>query len=131
MQQAERPLSPHLQVYRPQLTSVLSISHRATGLALSVGMLLLVWWLLAAASGPEAYSHVSGFLSSWLGVLLLTGWTFSLFFHLCNGIRHLVWDVGHGFDLTTTYASGWAVVACSAGLTLVAVVAGAMQWTVR
>jgi succinate dehydrogenase / fumarate reductase, cytochrome b subunit len=131
MQRAERPLSPHLQVYRPQLTSVLSISHRATGLALSIGMLPLVWWLLAAASGPEAYGYAAGFFGSWLGVLLVIGWTFSLFFHLCNGIRHLVWDAGHGLDLPTTYASGWGVVACSAGLTLVAVVAGAMQWTAR
>jgi succinate dehydrogenase / fumarate reductase cytochrome b subunit len=128
MRPAGRPLSPHLQVYKPQLTSVISISHRATGLALSVGMIVLVWWLLAAAIGPAAYADVRGFLGSWLGILLLVGWTFSLFFHLCNGIRHLVWDTGHGLDLPTTYATGWAVVAVSAGLTVVAVIAGAMQW---
>jgi succinate dehydrogenase / fumarate reductase cytochrome b subunit len=129
MRQADRPLSPHLQVYKPQLTSVISISHRATGLALAVGALVVVWWLLAAASGPAAYAGVQCFLGSWIGVLLLVGWTFSLFFHLCNGIRHLVWDSGYGFDLKTTYATGWAVVAASAGLTLVAIVAGALQWS--
>jgi succinate dehydrogenase / fumarate reductase cytochrome b subunit len=128
MRPAGRPLSPHLQVYKPQLTSVLSISHRATGLALSVGMVVLVGWLLATAIGPEAYADVRGFLGSWIGIVLLVGWTFSLFFHLCNGVRHLVWDTGHGLDLPTTYATGWAVVAVSAGLTVVAIIAGAMQW---
>jgi succinate dehydrogenase / fumarate reductase cytochrome b subunit len=128
MRQADRPLSPHLQIYKPQLTSVLSISHRATGLALSVGTLLLSWWLLAAATGPEAYVQAQFFIGSWFGVLLLVGWTFSLFFHLCNGIRHLMWDSGHGLDLATTYATGWAVVASSAALTLIAVVAGLLQW---
>jgi len=128
MRQAGRPLSPHLQIYRPQITSVLSISHRVTGLALAVGTLLLVWWLLAAAAGPAAYAQAQAFLGSWLGVLLLVGWAYALFFHLCNGIRHLVWDAGHGFDITTTYATGWAVVAASAGLTLIAVVAGIVQW---
>lgn len=129
MRQADRPLSPHLQIYKPQLTSILSISHRATGLALSVGMVVLVWWLLAAAIGPDAYAQVQGFLGSWLGILLLIGWTYSLFFHLCNGIRHLVWDTGYGLDLPTTYASGWAVVAASAALTVIAIIAGALQWS--
>jgi succinate dehydrogenase / fumarate reductase cytochrome b subunit len=128
MPQPNRPLSPHLQVYRPQLTSVLSISHRATGVALAVGTLVLVWWLLAAAIGPSAYAAVQGFMGSWLGILLLIGWAYSLFYHLCNGIRHLAWDTGYGLDLPTTYASGWAVVAVSAGLTVIAVVAAAMQW---
>ena len=129
MAQAERPLSPHLQVYKPQLTSVLSISHRATGIALSVGTVLLVWWLLAAARGPDAYDAVRGFTGSWIGVLLMVGWTYSLFFHLCNGIRHLFWDAGYGFDLPTTYKSGWAVVAVSGALTLIAVIVGAVQWS--
>jgi len=128
MPPANRPLSPHLQIYKPQLTSVVSISHRATGLALSVGTLLLVWWLLAAATGPEAYAQAQSFIGSWFGVLLLVGWAYSLFFHLCNGVRHLVWDTGHGLDIATTYATGWAVVAASAGLTLIAVVAGLLQW---
>jgi succinate dehydrogenase / fumarate reductase, cytochrome b subunit len=128
MRQAGRPLSPHLQIYKPQITSVLSISHRMTGVALTVGTLLLVWWLLAAAAGPVAYAQAQAFIGSWLGILLLVGWTYALFFHLCNGIRHLVWDTGYGFDLATTYATGWAVVAASAGLTLIAIIAGIVQW---
>jgi succinate dehydrogenase / fumarate reductase cytochrome b subunit len=116
----KRPLSPDIQIYRPQLTSVLSISHRVTGIALSVGALFLVSWLLAAAAGPQVYSIVQGFLRSWLGLLLMLGWTFSLFFHLCNGIRHLVWDAGYGFELGTIYASGWTVVAASTALTVTA-----------
>jgi succinate dehydrogenase / fumarate reductase cytochrome b subunit len=117
---AQRPLSPHLQIYRPQITSVLSISHRLTGLALAIGTLLLVWWLVALASGPEAFATVQGFVGSWLGRLLMLGWTFALFFHLANGIRHLFWDAGYGFDLKTTTASGWAAVAASVVLTLLA-----------
>ena len=99
MRSADRPLSPHLQIYRWQLTSVLSILHRASGVTLSAGTILLVWWLIAAASGPEAYEGVQDFLGSWIGLLLLFGWTLSLFYHLCNGIRHLVWDTGHALDL--------------------------------
>ncbi len=113
-----RPLSPHLQVYRPQLTSILSITHRATGVALAGGTLRLVWWLGAAATGPEQFATVQAVMASWLGKLLLLGWTFSLFFHLANGIRHLFWDAGLGFELKTTYASGWAVVAASLVLTI-------------
>jgi succinate dehydrogenase / fumarate reductase cytochrome b subunit len=116
----DRPLSPDLQIYRPQLTSVLSITHRLTGVALSIGSPLLVYWLIAAAAGPSVYVPLHGFLASWLGLFLLLGCTFSLFFHICNGIRHLIWDAGYGFDLQTIYASGWAVVAISIVLTLVA-----------
>lgn len=115
-----RPHSPTLQIYRPQLTSVLSITHRLTGIALSIGSPLLVCWLMAAAAGPQAYSVLHVFLGSWLGLALLLGWTFSLFFHLCNGIRHLFWDAGYGFELRAIYASGWAVVAISIGLTVAA-----------
>ena len=114
----KRPLSPDIQIYRPQLTSVLSISHRVTGITLSVGTLLLISWLIAAATGPYAYSLVQGFLKSWLGLFLLFGWTFSFFFHLCNGIRHLIWDAGHGFELRMIYVSGWTVVAASTVLTV-------------
>ncbi len=120
MARDDRPLSPDLQIYRPQLTSVLSITHRMTGVALSVGSPLLVCWLIVAVAGTSAYAALHGYLVSWLGLLLLLGWTFSLFFHLCNGIRHLLWDAGYGFDLQTIYASGWAVVAISFGLTLTA-----------
>jgi succinate dehydrogenase / fumarate reductase cytochrome b subunit len=118
MKQDNRPLSPHIQIYRPQLTSVLSISHRITGIALSLGSLLLVFWLIAAAMGSETYSVANSFLNSWFGLALLFGWTFSLLFHLCNGIRHLFWDAGYGFELQSIYASGWIVVAASTILTL-------------
>jgi len=124
MSQAQRPLSPHLQIYKWQLTSVLSITHRATGLALSVGTVLLVWWLLAAASGADVFRVAQGFWYSWIGRLLLLGWSFSLFFHLCNGIRHLCWDAGRGFELKMVYRTGWLVVASSALLTLIAWIAG-------
>jgi succinate dehydrogenase / fumarate reductase, cytochrome b subunit len=128
MRTTDRPLSPHLQIYRWQLTSVLSILHRATGLALSAGTVLLVWWLVAAASGPDAYEGVENFLGSWLGFLLLFGWTLSLFYHLCNGIRHLVWDTGRGLDLKSTYIGGWLVVGATAALTLIAWIAGISSW---
>ncbi|HVH76591.1 MAG TPA: succinate dehydrogenase, cytochrome b556 subunit [Stellaceae bacterium] len=128
MRSPDRPLSPHLQVYRWQLTSVLSILHRATGVALAAGAVLLVWWLVAAAAGPGAYGAVEAFLRSWIGLLLLFGWTLSLFYHLCNGIRHLAWDSGWGFDLQTTYRTGWTVVAAAATLTVLAWVAGLARW---
>ena len=115
-----RPLSPHLQIYKPQLTSVLSISHRVTGVGLAAGTLLLTWWLLAAAAGPESFAVVQGFLGSWLGYLILLGFSYALMFHLCNGVRHLFWDAGWGFELDTVYKSGWAVVIASAALTVIA-----------
>jgi succinate dehydrogenase / fumarate reductase, cytochrome b subunit len=131
MTSAQRPLSPHLSIYKPQLTSVLSIGHRATGVVLSVGTVFLVWWLVAAASGERAFAMAQAFWGSWLGLLLLFGWTFSLFFHLCNGIRHLVWDAGWGFELRQTYLSGWTVVAASGALTLIAWIAGLLAWAPR
>jgi succinate dehydrogenase / fumarate reductase cytochrome b subunit len=124
MRNDTRPLSPNLQIYRPQLTSVLSITHRLTGVVLSAGAVLLVAWLGAAAAGPRSYAVLDEFLGSWLGLALLFAWTFCLFFHLCNGIRHLLWDAGYGFELRTIYASGWAVLAVSALLTLAAWIAG-------
>jgi len=120
MEKSQRPLSPHLQIYRPQLTSVLSITHRASGIALVLGTLVLVYWLLAAASGAEAYSSAQQLLGSWLGRILMLGFSFALFFHLCNGIRHLFWDAGLGFELKTAYASGKAVVAVSVIMTVLA-----------
>jgi len=108
-----RPLSPHLQVYKPQLTSILSIGHRITGVALSVGSVLLIAWLLAAAGTREQFEWVQGLLASIPGQLLLLGWTFALNYHLLNGIRHLAWDMGWGLDLKRTYQTGWAVVALS------------------
>ncbi len=114
-----RPLSPHLQIYTPQMTSILSIMNRVTGIALSAGTLLLVWWLVAAASGPGAFDTVQGFIASPIGLFVLFGWTASLFFHFYNGIRHLAWDAGYGFDLPQTYATGWAVVIATAASSVV------------
>jgi succinate dehydrogenase / fumarate reductase cytochrome b subunit len=119
-----RPLSPHLQIYKPQLTSMLSILHRITGVALSLGTLVLVYWLIAAAVGPMAFATAQAIVGSWLGRLLLFGWAFALFFHLCNGIRHLFWDAGYGFELKTVYASGRAAVIAAAALTLLSFIAG-------
>ena len=122
-----RPLSPHLQVYKPQLTSILSILHRMTGVALAGGTLLLVWWLIAAATGPAAFNTVQMVIGSWIGRLCLFGWSFALFYHLCNGIRHLFWDMGKGFELPTVVTSGWAVVIISFALTGIAWVWGYMS----
>ena len=119
-----RPLSPHLQVYRPQMTSVLSIVHRLTGVALTAGSLLFVYWLVAAATGAEAYETARDLIGSWFGRLLLFGWTVALFYHLCNGIRHLFWDAGLGYELPTAQRSGLAVLAGTVVLTVVAWVAG-------
>ena len=124
MAQVERPISPHLQVYKPQLTSVLSILHRITGVGLGAGTLLLAWWLVAAAYGTDQFETAQAFIASWFGRLLLFGFTFSLFYHLCNGIRHLFWDAGWGFELKTVYTSGWLVVIASLGLTAVSWIAG-------
>ncbi len=118
MSRGNRPLSPHLQVYRPQLTSVLSILFRIMGVATSVGSIVLIWWLAAAASGAEYFELVQSFLGSWFGRLLLFGWTFALVFHLCNGIRHLYWDAGKGLERETSYASGKAVIVFSVIITL-------------
>lgn len=119
MSSSNRPLSPHLQIYRPQLTSVLSITHRATGIALALGSLLLAYWLAAAATGPASFAKAQTLIGSKLGLLLLFGWSWALFYHLCNGVRHLFWDAGQGFDLDTVYRSGWTVVVVSAALTVV------------
>ena len=118
-----RPLSPNIQIYRPQLTSVLSIANRITGVVLSIYAVALVVWLIAAASGLQTYSTVHGFIRTWIGQVLLFGCTFSFFLHLCGGIRHLVWDAGYGFELRTIYVSGWTVVAMSVALTLITWVA--------
>ena len=115
-----RPLSPHLQIYKPQITSVLSISHRITGVALGVGTILLAAWIVAAATGPAAYGRVAGFMGSWLGQLVMFGWSVALFYHLLNGVRHLFWDAGRGFDLPMMEKSGKAVVAGTVALTALA-----------
>jgi succinate dehydrogenase / fumarate reductase cytochrome b subunit len=122
-----RPLSPHLQIYRRQLTSVLSILHRFTGIGLAVGLLYLVCWLIAAASGLEAFDRLQSFNGSPIGRLLLFGWSIAFFYHLLNGIRHLAWDAGWGFELPAAYKSGYAVLIGTAVLTLAAWVFGYYQ----
>jgi succinate dehydrogenase / fumarate reductase cytochrome b subunit len=118
MGQANRPLSPHLGVYRWQVTNSLSILHRLTGVMLALAAPALTGWLVSLAAGPDAYLAVVGALGSPPGVLLLFGWTFCFFYHLCNGVRHLFWDAGVGLEMPQVRASGMAVVAGSALLTL-------------
>lgn len=109
----QRPLSPHLQVYRPQLTSVLSILHRITGFGLAMGAPLLLWWLVALTQGPESFAAFHAFTGSLAGKAMLFGWLYALVYHFLNGIRHLVWDTGRWLTLKGAYASGYAVVVLS------------------
>lgn len=113
-----RPLSPHLQVYRLPLVALLSITHRITGVALSAGTILLAVWLGSAAYGPEAYDQVSALLGSPLGLIILFGFSAAFYYHLCNGIRHLVWDFGQGFELTTVRRSNVLVLIGAVVLTI-------------
>ncbi len=123
-----RPLSPFLfpptGTYRWQITSTMSILHRLTGIALGLGTLLLTWWLLALLGGPADFAAVQNFLGSIVGRLLLLGWTWAVFYHLLNGIRHLVWDTGHNLTLPGVYRGGWSVIILSVVLTVAAWVAG-------
>jgi succinate dehydrogenase / fumarate reductase cytochrome b subunit len=123
MPSVDRPLSPHLQVYRPQITSILSILHRITGVALTFATLLLTWWLAAAAYGPEQFADAQAFLGSWIGQLLLWGFTFAVFYHLANGVRHLLWDFGWGFEIDQVRKTGIAVVAFAAVATVITLIA--------
>lgn len=116
---SKRPLSPHLSVYRPQITSVLSIFHRASGVAMAGSMILIVWWLLAAATGSEYFAFVDGMLTSIIGYLILIGSAFAFFYHFCNGIRHMWWDIGNGFELEKVTQSGYAVLVGSVVLTAI------------
>jgi len=107
----ERPLSPHLQVYSPQITTVLSILHRATGVALAFGGFGLAAWLASAAGSAEAYETSRQLASAWYGQLVLFAFSFCLMYHLFNGLRHLAWDIGWGFEIPQFYKSGYAVIA--------------------
>jgi len=115
-----RPISPHLQVYRWQLTSVLSILHRASGVFLALGVVPLVGWLVAAAAGPGWFDCAQQVAGSIIGRSLLFVWTGAFFYHLLNGVRHLAWDAGWGFELSTTYRTGRAVLIVATVLTVVA-----------
>ncbi len=120
MQTDDRPLSPHLQIYRLPLNAITSITHRITGVLLALGAVVLVYWLVAAASGPQAHATAQAVLGNWFSQLIIFGWTFALFFHLCNGVRHLVWDTGRALDLDSAHKGTIAVIAIAGVLTLLA-----------
>lgn len=113
-----RPISPHLQVYRWQMGNTLSILHRLTGIALAIGLFALCYWLVSLAGGATCYLAATRLLASPSGLLVLIGWTFAFFFHLLNGVRHLLWDVGRGFEVRERTASGWLVALGAVGLTI-------------
>ena len=117
-----RPLSPHLTIYRPQLTSMTSILTRITGNAMLISALLIVWWFLAAATSPEAYAVANGFLTSWCGDLVMTFSVLGLWYHTLAGVRHLIWENGIGLDIPTAEKMGWAVVIGSVVLTITTII---------
>ena len=123
MASGPRPISPHLQVYRWYFTMALSIAHRVSGSALAVGLILLTWWLTALAAGEESFATVHAVMDNWFGGLVLFGYTFILFFHLANGIRHLAWDFGFGLDVERAKSTGMFVLIGAAAATLVTWVA--------
>lgn len=118
----DRPLSPHLQVYKPQITSVLSIFHRISGVALTLGAVLLVWWFFAAATGAAAFETADWFLTSFIGTLIMLGSLVALAYHTLNGIRHLFWDAGYGFELDSVTNSGWAVLIGTGVISLIVLI---------
>jgi len=124
MTNSGRPLSPHLTVFRWPITMALSILHRMTGVAMSVGLVVYAIWLMAAAASPALYAGLNDFFGTLLGQLLLIGWSFAFFLHLANGIRHLVWDAGRGIDRATANSSGWFIA-------VVSVVATGLFWVLQ
>lgn len=114
-----RPLSPHLQIYRWPITMFTSIAHRASGIVLSVGAVLLSIWLIAAASGPDTYAAFNGVFGSWYGQIIMFLWSIALFYHLCNGVRHLFWDLGYGFDLKVADMASYVVFGVAAALVII------------
>lgn len=119
-----RPISPHLQIYKPMLTMMMSIVHRITGAGLYFGMLLLAWWLIAAASGPNAYANFEWFIGSLIGRLVLFGFTWALLHHMLGGIRHLIWDIGHGFEPNEREMLAVATIVGSVALTILVWIVG-------
>jgi succinate dehydrogenase / fumarate reductase cytochrome b subunit len=119
-----RPLSPHLGIYHFPLLGLMSIAHRASGVALAIGSLLLVYWLGSAAYGPAAYARATAVLGSPIGMLVLFGFSVCLFYHLANGVRHLLWDIGWGFELPKAFFSGYVTLAVAAVLTVVTWIIG-------
>ncbi len=122
VKRVERPLSPHLQIYRPQMTSVSSILTRITGNALIVGVILAVWWLLAAATSPAYFNVANAVATSWFGDLVFTGSLWAVWYHYLAGLRHLLWDTGRGMDIETAEKLGWACVIGSVVLTLITII---------
>ncbi len=118
MSTSNRPLSPHIQVYRPQMTSMLSFIHRLTGLILALGLVVFVYWLYALATNPGAADQFRTWMLSVPGQIVIYLWILAFFYHFCNGIRHLLWDVGKGFTIPQVYRSGYLVLALSVALTL-------------
>ena len=116
---SDRPLSPHLQIYKPIPTMMMSIVHRITGVALYVGTILVAWWLIAAASGPDYFATVNGFFGSWFGGLGLFGYTWALIHHMLGGLRHFAWDLGYLFEKNTATKLAYATITASVALTLV------------
>jgi len=122
--EAERPLSPHLQIYRPMLTMMMSIAHRITGASLAIGFALLTWWLVAISIGPEAYATVDHFFAGIVGRTLLFLFTWALMHHMLGGIRHLIWDTGAGLDKTSIEVFAWLTIITSTVLTVLIWIAG-------
>jgi succinate dehydrogenase / fumarate reductase cytochrome b subunit len=112
-----RPLSPHLQIYRPQINMVMSIFHRLTGVALYFGTLLLTWWLIAAATGPDYFALVNDLFATWPGMIVLVGYSWALIHHLLGGLRHFVWDTGAGLDIASVNVLSWGTIVLSVLLT--------------
>jgi succinate dehydrogenase / fumarate reductase cytochrome b subunit len=123
-----RPLSPHLSIFRPLITMMMSIVHRITGTGLYFGMLLLAWWLVAAAVGPGAYDVASSFFGSWFGLLILFGFTWALIHHLLGGIRHFIWDLGYGYSFEARNGLAWATLIGSVVLTILVWAVGLATW---
>lgn len=126
-ERVERPLSPHLQIYRWPISMALSILHRASGIALGVGTLTFTWWVTAIAVSPHAFAIAQAFFGSLLGQLVVAGWTFALIFHLCTGVRHLFWDAGHGFVAPQYERSAWITIAVAVGGTIVILIIGSIS----
>ncbi len=117
--QPQRPLSPHLSIYKPQITSAVSIFHRITGVGMALGALLITWWFVAGAVSPGYFGFVDGLMTSLIGDLVMFGMLWALIFHALNGIRHLIWDTGRGMEIETVNKSGVFVVGASLVLTLI------------
>lgn len=122
MNRGNRPLSPHLTIYRPQMSSITSIFVRLTGIGLTLGFVLIIWWLLAAATGPGYFAFVDGLMTSWLGILIMVLSLWALWYHFLGGVRHLIWDMGYGFEIKTADMMGYVMIGGSLVLTLLTLV---------